>query len=287
MTARHLVGTVVSAAARLAQPALLARNRRQAVRQGLHPPAFALVFDCDTDEDLLVVDEVDRRLAAVGIHASYAVPGELLRAGADVYRPLADRGREFLNHGSARHCRFDAATRRYESWFFYDQLPWQTVERDVREGHAAHLDVLGRVPLGFRTPHFGTFQARGDLRRLYRLLQDLGYRYSSSTMPRRGLLTGPAPVVADGLRELAVSGRPTDPLRVVDSWSYRFAPDRRLHEGDFERDLGTLIEDLHAGRRPVVNVYADPSQVADWPGFFDTVARAAPASVPVLAALAS
>jgi peptidoglycan/xylan/chitin deacetylase (PgdA/CDA1 family) len=283
--ARSAAADAVAVALRAARPLLQVRADRLARRQGVDRPCFVLTFDCDTDDDIAVVPEVHERLRRSGITPAYAVPGEQLAAGADVYRAVAASGAELLNHGQARHCTFDPVARTYDSSFFYDRLPWGDVERDIRGGHDTHLDVVGRAPVGFRVPHFGTFQRRDRLRRLHDLLAAMGYRYSSSTMPLRGLLGGPVQRTSQGVVELPVTGRPTAPNRVLDSWSFRFAPGRRVDERDYERELAMLVDDLLAGRRRVVNVYADPSQVHDWPGFFHAVARAAPVALPSLAAL--
>jgi hypothetical protein len=281
--ARALAADALAVLLRATRPALQARRLRLARRQGVRRPAFVLSLDCDTDLDLDVVPEVHGRLVASGILPVYAVPGALLEAGADVYRPLAAEA-EFLNHGQDRHCRFDPERGSYESWLFYDQEPWEIVEADVRAGHATHERVLGRAPRGFRAPHFGTLHGTARLRQLHALLVSMGYEYSSSTMPLYGLVRGPV-VPVDGLLELPVNGYPMAPNRVLDSWSARYAPERRRGMADFEEGLGHLLDELLTGRADVVHVYADPSQVVDWPGFFKVVARGAPVAVPSLAEL--
>ena len=272
-----------NAVVRLSRPALLARQRRQLRSLGVDRPAFVLVFDCDTDEDVERVAAVHDRLVSAGVTPAYAVPGDLLRVGSEVYGAIARSGAEMLNHGDARHCRI-AEDGSYESWFFYDQLGLDVVEADIRGGHQAHLDVFGVAPVGFRVPHFGTFQGRAHRAVLARVLGDLGYRYSSSGMPHRGWLAGPVHREG-GLWELPVTGRRDAPLAVLDSWSFRFAPGRRVDESAYEAQLGWLVDRLLAGRNEVVNVYADPSQVWDWDGFFEVVGRAAPVAVAGPAAL--
>lgn len=257
--------------------------RRRRLARPLGRSCFVLSLDCDTTLDLEVVPAVHERLVAAGIVPTYAVPGSLLEAGHDVYAPLAAVGIEFVNHGYAEHCHIDPATGLYESSYFYDQLPWAEAEADIRRGHAAVAALVGRPPAGFRTPHFGTFRTRRQLARLHALLAELDYRYSSSTMPLYGLRHGPVVRVGD-LWEVPVSGRPSVPHRVLDSWSFRYAPGRDVGPEDFERELRTLLAEARQSPA-VVHVYADPSQVHDWPGFFDAVAEAAPLSLASLASL--
>jgi peptidoglycan/xylan/chitin deacetylase (PgdA/CDA1 family) len=269
-----------------AWPLLLRHSAGQARRQGFDRLRAVVSFDCDTDRDIAVVPAVHARMREAGVLPAYAVPGELLERGAAVYADVAADGAEVLNHGYAEHCTLDEATRTYTSTGFYDEMSDAEVADDVRRGHEAVADLIGRAPRGFRAPHFGTFQRADRLRRLHALLASLGYRYSSSTMPVIGLLRGPVVAGGSGILELPVSGRPTAPHRVLDSWSFRFAPGRTVDEADWEADVRRLVDGHLAGRRPgLVNLYADPSQVDDWPGFFRTMAVLAPHAAPSFCAL--
>jgi peptidoglycan/xylan/chitin deacetylase (PgdA/CDA1 family) len=268
------------AALRLVAPAFGAWTEHRARACGLDRTTVLVSFDCDTEQDIEVVPEVHERLGALGITPSYAVPGELLRRGAHVYEPLAATGVEFINHGDRSHCHYDPVTRTYVSSFFYDQLPPEVVEGDIRGGDRAVHEVTGTRPTGFRTPHFGSFQRPRHRRLLQRVLRTLGYRYSSSTTPLRGLLLGPAHRFGP-LVELPVSGTPDRPRRVLDSWSFRFAPDRAWREDDYVTQVRKLLSAHQGGERPgLINLYADPSQVAGWDPFFEAMAELAPLSAP-------
>jgi peptidoglycan/xylan/chitin deacetylase (PgdA/CDA1 family) len=261
------------------------RRARLARAQGLTALRVVLSFDCDTERDIEVAASVHGRCAAAGVRPVYAVPGELLVAGADVYRDIAAGGAEFMNHGFVQHTTLDRATRTYTSSHFYDQLPRAEVERDIRAGHDAVSDVLGAPPSGFRTPHFGTFGGRDQLRWLHELLASMGYRFSSSTMPLHAVRHGPLGVFG-GVVELPVAGRPSAPNRVLDSWSFRFAPGRLVDETDYVDDVRALVDwHVRTGEPGLVNLYADPSQVEDWPTFFDLLAELAPHAAPSISAV--
>lgn len=256
---------------------------RLARRQGLRRAYFILSFDCDTDLDIEVVEEVHTRLAEIGIMPVYAVPGQLLERGKAVYRRLADQGAEFINHGYYTHTRYHSQTGAYESIFFYDQLPRETILDDIRRGHRACLEVVGQAPTGFRVPHFGTFQHPKHLKFLHKTLADMGYAYSTSTAPVYGFWRGPAQQVttaAGTLHELPVSGCFDYPLRILDSWGFRYAPGRRLGEEDYleQFDKAVCFFD-HLGHCGLLNYYVDPSQVYDWPQFFEAIRRAAPLAI--------
>ena len=74
------------------------RNRylNQTNKFGVKGKYFILSFDCDTEKDIEVVDEVHQRLARLNITPSYAVPGELLKKGASEYSKLKNKGAEFI-----------------------------------------------------------------------------------------------------------------------------------------------------------------------------------------------
>lgn len=257
---------------------ILAAYRRRASAVGLRRLEFILSFDCDTEADIAAAPEVHRRLAEFGIVPSYAVPGALLRQGADVYRRIAQTGAEFLNHGDRHHMFFDQATKRHESCFFYDEEPRSAVEKDIVDGDRTVTDVIGRKPAGFRTPHFGTFQRESELRFLHAVLDRLGYAYSTSTTPGFGLCYGPV-FSRYGLPEIPVSGRGSDPFTILDSWSCFARPDRTSSPDDYAREAIALAERLEDGPG-LINYYADPSHVVGQPSFFEAMAQLARRATP-------
>lgn len=264
-TALHLLGRC--------QPAWLwRRHSRLARAAGLKKLYLVLSFDCDTPEDAAVVLELDERLRDMGLNPAYAVPGALLERAEKVYSRLLRRGAEFLNHGYTQHTYWNVDAGRYESCFFYDQLPRERVRQDIEEGHRSVTTVLGRKPAGFRVPHFGTFQSRAQLRFLHAVLKPLGYRYSSSTLPWHGF--GDGPVSGHyGVLEFPVSGTFSHPLVIQDSWGFYAAPDRRRCPEDFLAEARAIAD--FARREPLVgilNYYADPAHVWDQPTFFAAVA---------------
>jgi len=259
--AYNLVGRLV--------PGLVAARWRAAARAaGLDRPVFILSFDCDTEKDIAVGRDVFQRLQDRGITPVYAVPGALLEHGSDFYRLLAEAGCEFLNHGQAEHCRLTPEGR-YESTFFYDKLPRDAVRADIIAGHETLKRILGITARGFRTPHFGSFQAPQELAFLHRILRELGYRFSTSTGPLWGLRHGILRNVGD-IVEIPLTGCREWPATILDSWSFRFAGGR-LTERDYLRQIAGFKCLMDEGEPIFVNLYADPSQVYDWPEFFEGI----------------
>lgn len=256
------------------------RYRRLAEQAGFRGLYLVLSFDCDTSEDADTVLKVHNRLKGLGVTPAYAVPGELLNKGKRVYRQIVEAGGEFINHGYRDHTYFDNARGRYASCFFYDQLPLETVREDIVQGDRNLRATLGVAPKGFRAPHFGTFQKPAQLRFQHSVLQDLGYSFSTSTLPLYAYRFGPA--FRDfGVWELPVSGMGSMPLRILDSWSCFAAPNRRFGPDDFVREgrqAGENFESLGIG---LLNFYADPSHIHDRDEFFETVAFWAEIAKPV------
>lgn len=245
---------------------------------GVSKPTFILSFDCDTKKDVQVLPDVQKKLIGMGITPIYAVPGKLLEYGKDVYQQIQKDGCEFINHGYAEHCHLldDGIT--YESSFFYDQLPLDVVKQDIINGDQAIKEVLGVEPKGFRTPHFGTFQSEKHLRFLHQVLSELNYTFSTSTSPLQGLKFGPG-FRKFGLPEFPMTGCPSKPLRILDSWSFRFAPGKVENEKDYLLHITDMTNRLENGEPYLVNLYADPSQVYDWDDFFLSMERLAPYNI--------
>ena len=147
---------------------------------------FILSFDCDTDEDIEVALAVHKKLQGMGITPVYAVPGNLLKKGEKVYKHIFQTGAEFINHGGRDHTYFDTTHNHHTSCFFYDQQSLDVLKEDIFLGHQILKDIFGRTPIGWRTPHFGTFQKLEHLDFLYSVLNELGYKFSTSTSPSMG-----------------------------------------------------------------------------------------------------
>lgn len=258
--------------ARLDRPALWHRYASLARNAGLQGLYFILSLDCDTVDDISVVWEVHSRLVDMGIKPVYAVPGELLQKGEKIYRRIHESGGEFLNHGYTEHTFFDRAQGAYRSCFFYDTLSRVKARQDIIAGDACVREVLGTRPQGFRTPHFGTFQKPQQLRFLYGVLNELGYRFSTSTMPIYGFRYGPV-FRRFGVWEIPVSGQEISPLSIMDSWACFMAPDRTLSPECYSREGEALAKTYYKLGVGLLNYYVDPAHIHDQELFYQTVAR--------------
>ena len=255
---------------KLDRDTLFKRYASRARAAGLDRVYFVLSFDCDTEDDIAVVWDVHSRLADMGVQPVYAVAGDLLRTGEKVYGRIRETGAQFINHGNRKHTYFDDALGRHASCFFYDEEPREDIRNDIMGGDETLRAVLDVEPIGFRTPHFGTFQRREQLVFLHNVLKELGYRFSTSTVPLYGFRHG-AIFDTYGFPEIPVSGCATAPLRILDTWSCFMAPGRTLSPADYRREGKAMSQRLGALGAGILNYYADPIHIHDQPIFFETV----------------
>jgi len=264
------VQTYYKALSKFSPETLFAKYADKCRKAGITKPQFILSFDCDTKEDINVVWDMHQRLMDMGVQSVYAVPGELLQKGEDVYGKILESGSEFINHGYREHTYFDQAAGQDLSCFFYDQQPLDDLVEDISKGHQNLKDVLGVTAQGWRTPHFGTFQKNHELRFLHKVLNDLGYKYSSSTKPYFGYRFGPL-FNNYGLCEIPVSGMVSAPLAILDSWAFFMAPDRTRKEEEYLVEINALTSAVKSQGAGLINLYADPLHIYDKDTFFQAI----------------
>lgn len=237
---------------------LFLRYGELARQQGFDRLYVALSFDCDTPE-AAAAERLDAWLRGRGLKASYAVPGATLRQGAEVYRRIAGAGAEFMNHGMRPHTEWRDG--RYWSATFYDRMTPDEVREDIRCGHETVLEIIGRAPVGFRAPHFGSFQSSEQRELIYETLRPLGYVYASSTLPALGLENGPL-VDVGGMVELPLSGSYAAPQSILDSWAYVESPYRPVVRDEYAALFVETVDQLLSLRVPgLLNYYVDPPHV--------------------------
>lgn len=228
-----------------------------------------LSFDCDTEEDIKCIEDVHKRLKDIGITPVYAVPGELLKKGENVYKKLCEQGSEFINHGGRSHTYFDDKNNRHASCFFYDKQPLSILEEDILDGHNTLKNVLGLTAEGFRTPHFGTFQNENHIKFLYSVLKKLEYKFSTSTTPSKAYEYGPI-YEKYGINEIPVSGIFNEPLNIMDTWAYFASPEKTKYPHEYT-DSSKKISEFSNDNSLIINIYGDPSHICNSKEFFESM----------------
>ena len=224
---------------------------------GLSGLNLFLSFDCDTDWDIDVVAELDSFLRDRKIVPTYAVPGVQLQRGRDVYAGLAKSGREFMNHGGRAHAEWRGD--QYVPITFYNEMTRDEIVADIELGHQIATEIAGARPVGFRAPHFGGFQCDEDLDLIYRTIGRLNYIYSSTTVPDKALVNGPAWRIGE-IMELPTSGSARYPNLILDTWTQ--LTDRRryaLGQSYYELFAETIESFTRGGKSALLTWYGDPS----------------------------
>lgn len=236
-----------------------ARLLATARSSGIRKPSFILSFDCDTDRDGPALEHLHPRLRSMGLHPLYAVPGEILFDAASTYRDIAADGAEFMNHGHRRHAAVDAVTGHVLSTYFYDPEAPHDWMNDIVLGHKAVTELTGQPPCGFRTPHFGSFESPRALNRLWQLLGQLGYIYSSSTRPLFAAMHGPV-FHNHGVAEIPVSGCLDQPNQILDSWG--LINNKPFGASFLIKQIRKYLDLMRSGEPILLNLYFDPADIA-------------------------
>jgi hypothetical protein len=256
------------------------RYGQQARRMGVRRLHLLLSFDCDTPEDIPAAEKIHAWLRGRDHKGTFAVPGVQLKAGAVTYRRLADKGADFINHGERPHATWGGD--RYWSATYYHQMSPQEVVTDIREGHETVGRVIGRRPRGFRAPHFGLFQSKEQLALLHGALRDLGYRYSTSTLPFVAFRHGPIHDVG-GLCEIPVMGAYGTPLAVLDSWTHILSPQTPVVADEYaDLFMGTVDRLMRWRIAGVLNYYVDPAHVDGGDAFYRAIEHCERRQLPTL-----
>jgi hypothetical protein len=241
----------------------------KARKQGFNKLYIILSFDCDTPEDIPAAEKIHAYLSERGIKATYAVPGHILKAGKDVFQDLSEHGADFINHGALPH----AEKREGHYWpvTFYNKLPLSEVIDDIHQGHKIVTDVIGHPPIGFRAPHFGCVQNSYILKKIHHILRELGYLYSTSTIPFFGFRYGPIWKV-NGIYEFPTSGSYNYPFKILDSWSHIISPSQPCVRDEYAYQFIDTIKKLKIiNATGILNYYIDPAHVVSSMSFYNAL----------------
>jgi len=228
--------------------------------------AFVLSFDCETEQDVEAQPWLLNALQKRRLRASFAVIGALAEKAPDVYRRTLAEGHEILNHGYSEHTalRVDGS---YESTLYYNDLTSEEIASEIGRCDEVLRDLLDVGCVGFRVPHFGTFQSPDQVRMVHEIISRLGYRYSTSTTAaaaRRAGVFG----LGHGVAELPIAAPVRNLGAAFDSWTLVKAQGPSYVAGTLLRAWKRLLRETRRARHPVfVSVYFDPAHLAALPEF--------------------
>ena len=246
----------------IAQLAPERRFRALMSRQAGWGPAGVLSYDLDFPRDIEVLPRLLQLMEARSIQGSFACIGRWVREFPDLHRSIVAAGHEILNHTENHpnlyHEHYDYARAEGLCRERFDRIGSAARRREIEAGHATLGDVLGVEAEGFRTPHFGSLHTPD----VHEILQDMGYRFSSSTMCWR-TATGLPYEACPGLWEFPLSPCPRHPLGVFDSW-HALGKNAGSHgePGALAALLRQLLETV-SEQGGFANIYLDPRDPLD------------------------
>lgn len=222
-----------------------------------------LSFDCDLPEDVSSHAWLLERLREYGLRASFACIGKYVEMYPAEHRLLADAGHEIINHTYSHPShRLLNPTQRFR--VLSDKL----LREEVSRAHEIIEKIIGVAPLGFRAPHFGGLHTN----RVYPILREMGYRYSSSTIGTRTPTLG-SPFKFHGIWEIPLSPDPKTALGCLETWGlYRASPPHYKDKNEF---LALFDEILKIGMvsNAFLNFYFDPVDLHRDPEMCNAVLR--------------
>jgi len=121
-----------------------------------------------------------------------------------------DEGHEIINHTYTHPDNPHFAPDRY-----FNKLSYQEQKDEIYKAHEIFYNILGVDCIGFRTPHYGNLHTES----VYDILDELGYKYSSSTAASRVKGFSAPYEHRKGIVEIPTGCSLHYPMAIFDSWN--------------------------------------------------------------------
>lgn len=226
-------------------------------------PFCVLSFDCDFPRDIEVFPQLIALLKRYGFIASFASVGQWVRKYPDKHRLLIDSGHELVNHTETHpnlyHADYDYARGEGLSRHSFNEISPAGRKEEIERCHATFEELLGYIPRGFRSPHFGALRVDD----LYGILTELGYSFSSSVLAADQQGLGLPYRTREMVWEFPLSPCPEHPFGVFDSW-HSLGKHRASHKKTGEvTGLFAILAEVVERDGGFINVYFDPREIFD------------------------
>jgi len=219
-------------------------------------PVFVLSFDIDLERDIknipCLVEELNKR----NLKACFAVIGQWVEKFPEEHRLLAQAGHEIINHTWSHPNNPELSPR-----LFFDRMSKDEKGEEIRKGHEIIFEKLEYKSQGFRVPHFGNLFTED----IYPVLQNLNYKFSSSTLSVNTPKAGQPFLANNNIMEFPVATCPQHPFSSFDSWHSikrpsSFPKPGALHkrDGEFRHLFNTLLKWIKENKI-YMSLYFDPA----------------------------
>lgn len=235
-------------------------RRKQMKRLCLDKNYLVVTCDCDTDLDVEALLEIDDKFSNLGIPVAYAAPSELILRNSETFRLILNRGRNLINHGFKDHVRVDPFGG-FSNNLVYSALSREEIRKDFVDAHYFLKDNFGYTAKIFRTPHFGEFRKRRQMRIIHNLCRNFEYEISSSTTGFESFF-GLKQYNSSNLVEIPLTGFGKAGFSVLDSWSFRKEQmDKDIIDAVSFFDKFEEIQNRYRGVNSFYNIYFDPRHI--------------------------
>ena len=220
--------------------------------------SVCLSFDCDLPEDIKALPKLLALLKKYCIKASFACIGKWIEKFPAIHKRIVREGHEIINHTYSHPDNEVLSPTK-----FFNKLPYDKQKEEIKKCHEACRKILNYSPVGFRTPHFGRLHCDS----VYKILKELGYRYSSSTVLVRSKASQPFDV--NGILEIPMMTCPTHFFPLFDTWHcYRSPVPAHPARGEFHRIFKSAVTICKNNGCTCV-FYFDPQDVVKYAGEFE------------------
>lgn len=229
-------------------------------RQGWNNKKACLTisFDCDYTRDVQAIPDVLEVLKKYEIKTSFACVGHWIEKYPDEHKMILDYGHEIMNH-TYSHPDNEILNpgRKFKEIFRSEK------REEIEKCHDVCEKILNYEPIGCRIPHFGNLFTD----KIYGILSEIGYQYSSSTMLTNTKSYGMPFEASNGIYEFPLTTCPKHPFTVFDTW-HMFNSNRwfykLIHRNKEEYiNLFKYLIDLAINTGSYINIYIDPYDVQE------------------------
>ncbi|WP_432738806.1 polysaccharide deacetylase family protein [Maridesulfovibrio sp. FT414] len=216
--------------------------------------AYTLTFDFDFEKDISAFPRILDLLHKYDLKAGMAVIGKFVEKYPDIHKRAVDEGHEIINHSYTHPDNPHWAPGKY-----FNKLSYEEQKAEVEKAHVVIKDILGVDCIGFRTPHYGILHTES----VYKILSELGYRYSSSTAACAFPGYGAPLLYKHNIYEIPTGCSLNFPLAIFDSWNM-LRKKRPFLENDqqFIQEFTVTIDHLVSNSYYLTH-YFDPYDVVE------------------------
>lgn len=227
------------------------------------PKIYILMsIDCDVFTDSYALKKINDIFSKKNIKISIAATAKLAEDNVGLYDDFLSNGHELVNHGYSLHSDVDEAGKTY-STFFYNKVDWDFIKKEILNAQETFYKLFKIDVKGFRAPHFGVFQGKEEIMKLYEILYSFNLKYSSSVMVYN-MMRNNWQFFSNKVIEIPLTNRVILPYSVIDSYSLVYKQGLLKRKNKFYKEFKRAVDVAALSEHDIfINIYFDPSQMVN------------------------